>query len=111
MLSKDICKRCWNKETKNGWEKFHDRLWNEGVIECCYYLKHVFVVGVFSNKNIPEGCPYATEHVACAGGPMEIEKSHLVGGIDKANQHDRTAITIYERVREQTNNGSKQKNL
>lgn len=54
MLSKKICKICWDL----GWHKSDDEVWERGFVDCCHD------VGSRSVYELPPiKCPYQLEHI------------------------------------------------
>lgn len=63
MLSKDICRRCKNKNhLYKRWNQYDEIRWKEGIINCS--IKHPKIRYVVESiYKLYEECPYMLEHL------------------------------------------------
>ena len=79
MLSKDVCKQCWedskNRGKSNGWHPSDEANWDRGFAYCCgvrgYADEHLEELSIESSP--PKGCIHFFEH-AVAEGIVNIDK-------------------------------------
>ena len=65
MVSKKVCKTCWNKRTIGClpftyWDEANEKKWKMGYAFC---VEEQDIIKVKDNSMPPKGCPYKVEHL------------------------------------------------
>jgi len=78
MLSKDVCKNCWNTQSPRHnwdchWDKNDETRWTKGEFYCCIPFDDEDSTKMKITDAPPAECPYKFEH-AVAAGIVNIDK-------------------------------------